>query len=64
MGVHFAIPGNGKILPAMLLIEKNFPHHGAVAFGLFGKTVIMKYSNPLVLMSMRLDLISQRICLL
>ena len=29
----------------MLLIEKNYPHHGAVAFGHFGKTLyeVFKY---------------------
>ena len=56
----FAIPEMGRFY-RHVLIEKNFPHHGAVAFGHFGKTY-MKYSNTLVLMSMRLDLISQRIC--
>mgnify|MGYP000108004950 CR=1 FL=1 len=56
----FAIPEMGRFY-RHVLIEKNFPHHGAVAFGHFGKT-LYEYSNTLVLMSMRLDLISQRIC--
>ena len=57
----FAIPEMGRFY-RHVLIEKNFPHHGAVAFGSILEKLYMKYSNTLVLMSMRLDLISQRIC--
>jgi len=40
----FAIPEMGRFY-RHVLIEKNFPHHGAVAFGHFGKTLyeIFKY---------------------
>lgn len=34
----FAIPEMGRFY-RHVLIEKNFPHHGAVAFGHFGKTI-------------------------
>ena len=40
----FAIPEMGRFY-RHVLIEKNFPHHGAVAFGNFGKTLyeVFKY---------------------
>ena len=40
----FAIPEMGRFY-RHVLIEKNFPHHGAVAFGHFGKTLyeVFKY---------------------
>lgn len=40
----FAIPEMGRFY-RRVLIEKNFPHHGAVAFGNFGKTLyeVFKY---------------------
>ena len=40
----FAIPEMGRFY-RLVLIEKNFPHHGAVAFGHFGKTLyeVFKY---------------------
>ncbi len=40
----FAIPEMGRFY-RYVLIEKNFPHHGAVAFGHFGKTLyeVFKY---------------------
>ena len=40
----FAIPEMGRIY-RHVLIEKNYPHHGAVAFGHFGKTLyeVFKY---------------------
>ena len=40
----FAIPQMGRFY-RHVLIEKNFPHHGAVAFGHFGKTIfeVFKY---------------------
>ena len=40
----FAIPEMGRFY-RHVLIEKNFPHHGAVAFGHFGKALfeVMKY---------------------
>lgn len=40
----FAIPEMGRFY-RHVLIEKNFPHHGAVAFGHFGKTMfeVFKY---------------------
>ena len=40
----FAIPEMGRFY-RHVLIEKRFPHHGAVAFGHFGKTIfsILKY---------------------
>ena len=40
----FAIPEMGRFY-RQVLIEKNFPHHGAVAFGHFGKTLyeVFKY---------------------
>ncbi|MGN0513138.1 MAG: L-fucose/L-arabinose isomerase family protein [Lachnospiraceae bacterium] len=40
----FAIPQMGRFY-RHVLIEKNFPHHGAVAFGHFGKTLfeVFKY---------------------
>ena len=40
----FAIPEMGRFY-RHVLIEKNFPHHGAVAFGHFGKTIfeVFKY---------------------
>ena len=40
----FAIPEMGRF-SRHVLIEKNFPHHGAVAFGHFGKTLyeVFKY---------------------
>lgn len=40
----FAIPQMGRFY-RHVLIEKNFPHHGAVAFGNFGKTLyeVFKY---------------------
>ena len=40
----FAIPEMGRVY-RHVLIEKNFPHHGAVAFGHFGKTLyeVFKY---------------------
>lgn len=40
----FAIPEMGRFY-RHVLIEKNFPHHGAVAFGHYGKTIfeIFKY---------------------
>ena len=40
----FAIPEMGRFY-RHVLIEKNFPHHGAVAFGHFGKTFyeVFKY---------------------
>ncbi len=40
----FAIPEMGRFY-RNVLIEKNFPHHGAVAFGNFGKTLyeVFKY---------------------
>ena len=40
----FAIPEMGRFY-SHVLIEKNFPHHGAVAFGHFGKTLyeVFKY---------------------
>ena len=40
----FAIPEMGRFY-RHVLIEKNFPHHGAVAFGHFGKAVyeVFKY---------------------
>ena len=40
----FAIPETGRFY-RHVLIEKNFPHHGAVAFGHFGKTLyeVFKY---------------------
>ena len=42
----FAIPEMGRFY-RHVLIEKNFPHHGAVAFGHFGKTLyeVFKYSG-------------------
>ena len=40
----FAIPEMGRFY-RHVLIEKNYPHHGAVAFGHFGKTLyeVFKY---------------------
>ena len=40
----FAIPEMGRFY-RHVLIEKNFPHHGAVAFGHYGKAIyeIFKY---------------------
>lgn len=40
----FAIPEMGRFY-RHILIERNFPHHGAVAFGHFGKTIfeVFKY---------------------
>ena len=40
----FAIPEMGRFY-RHVLIEKNFPHHGAVAFGHFGKALyeVFKY---------------------
>ena len=40
----FAIPEMGRFY-RHVLIEKNFPHHGAVAFGHFGKAIyeVFKY---------------------
>lgn len=40
----FAIPEMGRFY-RHILIEKNYPHHGAVAFGNFGKTLfeVFKY---------------------
>jgi L-fucose isomerase-like protein len=40
----FAIPEMGRFY-RHVLIEKNFPHHGAVAFGNYGKTLfeVFKY---------------------
>ena len=40
----FAIPEMGRFY-RHVLIEKNYPHHGAVAFGNFGKTLyeVFKY---------------------
>ena len=40
----FAIPEMGRFY-RHVLIEKNFPHHGAVAFGHYGKALfeIFKY---------------------
>ena len=40
----FAIPEMGRFY-RHVLIEKNFPHHGAVAFGHFGKSLyeVFKY---------------------
>lgn len=40
----FAIPEMGRFY-RHVLVEKNFPHHGAVAFGKFGKTIfeVLKY---------------------
>ena len=40
----FAIPEMGRFY-RHVLVEKNYPHHGAVAFGHFGKTIfeVFKY---------------------
>ncbi|MFQ9985859.1 MAG: fucose isomerase, partial [Lachnospiraceae bacterium] len=40
----FAIPEMGRFY-RHVLVEKNYPHHGAVAFGHFGKTLyeVFKY---------------------
>ena len=40
----FAIPEMGRFY-RHVLIEKNYPHHGAVAFGHYGKAIftVMKY---------------------
>ena len=40
----FAIPEMGRFY-RHVLIEKNYPHHGAVAFGHYGKTLfeVFKY---------------------
>lgn len=54
----FAIPEMGRFY-RHVLIEKNFPHHGAVAFGHFGKA-ILKYLS--ILVSRISDLTSQRAC--
>lgn len=45
----FAIPQMGRFY-RHVLIEKNYPHHGAVAFGHFGKTLyeVFKYLGVLV----------------
>ena len=40
----FAIPEMGRFY-RHVLIEKNFPHHGAVAFGHFGKSSVSRYSS-------------------
>ena len=45
----FAIPEMGRIY-RHVLIEKNFPHHGSVAFGHYGKALyeVFKYIGVLV----------------
>ena len=56
----FAIPEMGRFY-RHVLIEKNYPHHTAVAFGHFGKALFEVFKYIGVCM-MRLDSISPRVC--